>query len=187
MKLSILICSIPERLSQLSKLTEGLTHKDVEVIYLGDNLEMTVGEKRNWLLKISHGDYVVFIDDDDEVSDNYIEKILEATEQETDCVCFGVKIWHRNKWKDVDYSIKYKMDANFGDRFLRMPNHIMAVKRELALDAMFPKMVAYEDAAYAGRLKLKTETKISDVLYLYTPGKSWKRNRHYENWFNRNR
>ena len=37
----------------------------------------TIGEKRNWLLEQAKGEYVVFVDDDDLVTNNYVQSIMK--------------------------------------------------------------------------------------------------------------
>lgn len=80
MKLSILILSIPSRLSNfLPTLLQNLLKQaepfknQVEILTLIDNKVRSIGKKRQNLIDIAEGEYIAFIDDDDRVSDNYIE------------------------------------------------------------------------------------------------------------------
>ena len=43
-----------------------------------DNKKRSVGEKRQDLLNLAKGQYLVFIDDDDRISDDYISSIIQA-------------------------------------------------------------------------------------------------------------
>ena len=79
--LSILIATVPTRTETflpriLAELNRQCHGKDVEVLYLGDFFNMTVGKKRNHLLSISSGLYTTFVDDDDMISENYVDRIL---------------------------------------------------------------------------------------------------------------
>jgi len=164
--LSVLICSLPNRLKNLASITGKI--KGCEVIYLGDNKYMTVGEKRNWLLRIAHGKYVTFVDDDDFISDDYVKEIVEATKSDADVIVFDVACSvNGGKFKPVIYDIAYKRDKNLTDRYLRRPNHLMAVKREIALKTGFPEKSFGEDSEYSLRLKLKTQHRIDKTLYYY--------------------
>jgi hypothetical protein len=93
MKLSILICSVQKRLHKFAQLAEHLEkqaqNKPVEILWLGDNKSMTVGEKRNKLLSLAKGQYVCFVDDDDWVADDYIDELLKGTESGADVICFN--------------------------------------------------------------------------------------------------
>ena len=42
------------------------------------------------MIDLSHGEYVVMVDDDDEVSDDYVEQLLKASMSNADCICFKV-------------------------------------------------------------------------------------------------
>ena len=80
-ELSILICSLEERKEEflsriISILTPQIKDNDVEIVILTDDGEMPIGTKRNLSLDVSNGKYVCFIDDDDIVSDKYVELVL---------------------------------------------------------------------------------------------------------------
>ena len=88
-KLSILIPSLEERRKTLEQLKTELANqigkRNVEVLSLSDNRQMSIGQKRNMLLTQSTGEYVAFVDDDDMVSPDYIEKVLNALTKNPDC------------------------------------------------------------------------------------------------------
>lgn len=175
MKLSILICTVPSRMSTflpalLDKLLPQCTG-DVEVLWLGDNKKRTVGEKRNNLLDLAKGDYVVFVDDDDGITADYVAELLHHIKGGADVINFNVMCSvNGGEYKRVDYDARFKRDSNHKDHYKRIPNHIMCVKRELALKARFPEINMSEDSAYAKKLKLliKTQTFITKPLYYYT-------------------
>jgi GT2 family glycosyltransferase len=128
------------------------------------------------LLERAKGKYVIFIDDDDKVSEDYLYEILEAIKQEPDVISF-------NGWVETNganrESFKISKDLPyitiqdaFGKReHLRYPNHIVPVKREIALLIGFRDMRFAEDFDYAKRLKesglLKKEVYIQKDLYFY--------------------
>ena len=80
-KLSILIPSVPSRKTQMIELLDSLENQllslgrsnDVEILVFYDNKLRTVGAKRNDLLYLAKGEYLAFIDDDDNVSDSYFK------------------------------------------------------------------------------------------------------------------
>jgi hypothetical protein len=75
-QLSILTPAVPSRIFQLQKLCFELEGQikglPVEHLALLDNKRRTVGEKRDALLRAARGRYVAFVDDDDDVSDDYV-------------------------------------------------------------------------------------------------------------------
>jgi hypothetical protein len=44
------------------------------------------------MLYLAKGEYVVFIDDDDEISSDYVTTLLEATRSNADVLCYNVEI-----------------------------------------------------------------------------------------------
>jgi len=173
-KLSILICTLSDRNEKLGTLLEALNKqsedKPVEILYVGDNRTIGVGKKRNDLLRMARGEYISFIDDDDRISDDYIDQILSKIKLGTDCVVFDVEISENGSpYKKVVYDINLDRDLNYPDHYERLPNHLMAVKRDIALKAMFPEIQFAEDAEYAKRLKqlLNSQSRISKTLYYY--------------------
>jgi glycosyltransferase involved in cell wall biosynthesis len=180
--LSILICTIPGRAktflpSILDQLKPQYEHDaTVEVLYLGDNKSMTVGEKRNWLVKMAKGEYVVFVDDDDRIAPDYVTTLLSGITLRQDkgispdAVCFHAEIRLNGGLPvPVYYSAKYGHDQNLPGKYLRIPNHLMCVKRRLALDTPYADISRGEDADYARRLlpKIQIEHLLAKTLYYY--------------------
>jgi len=186
-KLSILICSLRKRrclLERLLKELERQHHKSVEILVEVDNRNISTGAKRNLLLEKAKGDYIAFIDDDDMVSENYIAKILWALQENPDC-CSLEGILFRPKQRFLFYhTIKCKRWHEKDNIYYRTPNHLNAVKRELALQTKFLEINRGEDVDYSTRLRpllktevlrplLKTEAHIEGVLYYYIKDKKW--------------
>lgn len=173
--LSIVIATMPSRKKKFDLLVTDLIFnqaKDFPVSILADDsMSYNIGAKRNKLLHRATGEYVVFIDDDDKISPNYISLVLEACKSGSDCIGISGTIttngqnkrqWHISK----DYGRWY---TGPDGTYFRTPNHISPVKRELALKAGFPEIAFGEDAIYSERLLplLKTETIISQPIYHY--------------------
>lgn len=181
MKLSILVCSthnryktfLPAILDQLFGQYEKLEDskkREVEILTLVDNKTIMLGTKRNNLIEISKGEYLVFVDDDDRLSEDYIESILDATDSCADVITFTVMVsLNGEDPKPCHYSINYQEDYNTPEAYHRLPNHIMAVRRELAEHVWFKPVLYGEDSDYSKRLQpfLKTEYAINKVLYHY--------------------
>lgn len=174
MIISILIATMPSRDRELRRLLNNLRDQcedveEVEII-INSRMNINIGEKRNLLLSEAKGKYIVFIDDDDHVSEDYVSLILAACKSESDCIGISGTIttngknasqWHISK--------QYGRWFQSGTIYYRTPNHISPVKRELALQAGFPEIAFGEDAEYSKRLLplLKTETIIKGNLYHY--------------------
>lgn len=175
-KLSVLIASTEDR----KRMTEhlmltiksqfvALNRHDVEVITDWHPTDC-VGIKRNRLLRWANGDYIVFIDSDDKISPNYIERILSATESNPDCIGInGIITMNNGPQQQWFISKEYGSWYQDGGIYYRTPNHISPVRRELALLAGFPEISFGEDYAYSMALlpHLKSEVLIDDPLYHY--------------------
>lgn len=179
--LSILIPSVHSRRATfLSKSMESLygqleqlpqeQQEQVEILYLVDNKTQYLGQKRNNLIDLAQGEYVVFVDDDDRIVDDYISTLLAATEQNTDIICFQAEVTIDGKDRKIcKYSKEYKQDHNTETEYHRIPNHICCVKRSIAIQVSFPNKIYGEDSEYAKGLLplLQTEHTIPKVLYYY--------------------
>jgi len=181
MKLSILVPSVAERrntflpkcLDMLYGQLESLPieqQKEVEVLFLIDSKERMLGSKRNNLIDISQGEYIVFVDDDDRIEPDYISSLLTGIERNTDVITFLASVsLNGEPAKICHYSNKYAKDYNTTDTYHRLPNHICCVKKEIALKAPFLNIKNGEDSAYSKMLKphLRTQTEINKILYHY--------------------
>ena len=178
-KLSILICHTKDRSVLLNNLLNNLNkqvlNKPVEFL-IDDTDNITIGKKRNILLNKAIGIYTVFIDDDDNVASDYVERILNAIESNPDTVAFYGNYYINGKFiKRFYHSIENKEWSETPDTYLRCPNHLNPIKRELALKVLFPEISFGEDKDFSYRILplLKTEAKLtSDPLYHYYKVKS---------------
>lgn len=180
MTLSILICTLPERKEMFDAIKKKLSNqifdlgvfsKDVEICSI-NNTDMSTGTKRNELLKMSRGKFIVFVDDDDDVSDNYIEKIFFTILKHPYVDCIGIEgiiTTDGEQEKEWLISIECKDWYEENDKYFRTPNHISPILREHALKAKFPDITFGEDREYSKRVLpfLKNEAMIKGCLYHY--------------------
>lgn len=136
------------------------------------SMNCTTGEKRNRLLEKAKGDFIVFIDDDDEVSDDYVESIIQAIDSNPNIDCIGMKGKitfdgaNEKKWIiSTSCGGWYEKD----NMYFRTPNHISPVRRQIALKVKFPKIMIGEDYEYSMGIlpHLKREVLIDKELYHY--------------------
>lgn len=174
MILSVLICSLKDRKESFTfiynKLIEQSKKYDlIEIIYEVDNGEITIGEKRNNLLLKAKGEYICFVDDDDDVSDDYIESIINALKRNPDCI--GIEGILKCKTGDLlfRHSIQFQCWYTGIDAFYRTPNHLNPIKKRIALNVFFPNKNFGEDQHYSDGIKrqLKTEEYINHPIYFY--------------------
>lgn len=173
-RLSICIVSLESRADYLKRLMLKLGPQvtdEVELLLLTDRAHESIGEKRQRLLVQAVGDYVVSVDDDDLVADDYVAAILAATATDPDCVTFNVA--RLIDGKRIGYEIRSIVNDDnydtFGEVMPRRPNHLCPIRRELALQVGFKRMNRGEDWEYAKGIYplLKSEVRINRELYTY--------------------
>lgn len=176
MKLSILICTLPERKHHLDNLMSvlGPQAKEVEVIIDSRPRNIPTGVKRNDMIARARGEWVCFIDDDDWVDPEYVQRILQALESNPDVVTF--KGWMTtNGGSHVDWVIRLgeKYEARQDDdgvtRYYRFPNHLCPIRKSIAVRSQFPAVWQGEDYAWAKSIQsfLKKEVHIDRQIYHY--------------------
>lgn len=183
--LSILIATIEGRKARFFSLMEELDRQRgafppgyVEILSLSDNKEMNLGRKRNLLLEMAAGRYVVFIDDDDWIGPDYVKNILNAiVEEEPDCIGWLIDCEFRDlggglrKTARAICSNRYNgwQENNDGYDITQFIYHKNPVRREIALAVKFPEKNYGEDYPFGVGIKkyLKKETFIDEVMYYY--------------------
>jgi len=179
MKLSILICTIPLRKAMFTALVEGLErqiekenlHGEIEILS-NSRMGISTGKKRNELIKESKGEFIVFIDDDDEVYDWYVKEIYDCLKKNPKIDCVGINgiiSFNGQNEKQWFISKEYGHWYESRDFYYRTPNHISPVRRVIAMEIGFPDVHHGEDFSYSmGILPfLKYEEKIEKPLYHY--------------------
>ena len=179
---SVLIPTIPGREASLQALLQSIREKvarlapslRVEYCIKFDNKELSIGMKREHLLQEARGKYMAFIDDDDNITDAYIED-LAATIQ-------GQYSVMRLRGQMADYTFTHSLDIPLNGMmavngvFVRPPNHLNPMMTDVAKLIHFKDGTRGEDLDWTLRLarsKLLTREYQSDadrIHYLYNMG-----------------
>jgi len=178
--LTILVPTLYSREHYFSRLYSRLLPQtasgDVVIMRLVDDGDETIGRKRHRLVESARTPYVCFIDDDDDVPDDYGAVMCDAIRRGADVVgfhlrqtmdgvlsCYAVHSVDAEKWKP------HTADGIRVHR--RTPNHLNPVRREMALAVGFRSWNFGEDADYAKRLRrafpTMREVFIDRVMYEY--------------------
>lgn len=179
-RLSILMCTVPEPFRDrefFNYISQNILSQaggtPVQFLYLGDNRSITIGEKRNILMNASKADYLTFVDDDDQISEDYVETILHALDG-SDCIAIGVQQTKDNQNEALydyspDHGRNYNTRINGRRIYHRIPDHLCVWKREIALRCAFPNKSISEDHEWAECQLAKGYTfkKIDKVIYHY--------------------
>lgn len=172
----ILICTLPERAAKLRRLTSTLDkqiikHPTVSYKIHDAGRSLTTGAKRNQLIEQSQSDYFSFCDDDDLVSDHYVNSIMNAIATGPDVITFNGYMT-TNGFDRRNFTIK--LGSKYEERdghYYRFPNHLCAFKRDKVRHIKFPNQHIQEDWIWAKEINdrklLKTEVHVDSDLYWY--------------------
>ena len=187
---SVLILGIPERwigIGRLLKKLESQIKKDnlsgkVEILCLLDNKIQTIAEKRNCLLKQAKGRYLAFLDDDDDISDQYFHSICSSIIENKDVDVISFKQFCRINGKKLLVSFNLNnphegltlLNQEEYKPIKRPPYHICVWKTDLAQSEEFKQVYAEngqscEDIDWCMRLypKCRSSFQIDSFLHFY--------------------
>jgi hypothetical protein len=174
MKLSILTPAIPERIAQAVELSAKIQAQagsgHVEHLIFCDNRMRSIGAKRQALVDIARGDYVAFCDDDDDISEDYIPSILEATMAGPDVITFHQRAIWLGRETEVHFGLN-NSDGPFvlGGITMRAPWHVCAWRRSVVAGCLFGESNYGEDLEWClqARRRVKTAIHIPRILHTY--------------------
>jgi len=172
-KLSILIPTLSSRWEVLKELIDELNYqiqsKPVQILWIGDNRSMTIGEKRNELLQMAKGDWIAFIDDDDKISINYIKVLLNAIEDNPNKTVITFRGTQNTDGKldlpfryNVNYGRNYKSFIDGARWKLMLPDHLCCWNKS-KITIPFPNKSLGEDHEWARKMAF-TYTEEDQVL-----------------------
>ena len=178
-KLSILVPTVPNRIDNYylrlmsDLIRQTAPYPDIELIALFDNKKRSIGKKRDEMLGLAQGEYLVFIDDDDRVSPDYVKDIMTTLYEnpDTDCVVFDC-ICKVNSGPDklCKYGIEFEYGDILGGKEWRgKPAHTMVYKSSIAKRHPFTDIGRGEDFDWVKRAcqDIRIQTRIDKVLYYY--------------------
>ena len=179
---SVLIPTIVGREASLQSLLNSIRDKvsriapDLRVEYKLelDNREMSVGLKREKLLQSAKGKYMSFIDDDDDITDAYVEDLVAMIRGEYQVMRLRGRInpytfTHSTENQLTDFMAR-------GEVFLRPPNHLNPMMTDVAKLIHFGDATRGEDLdwtirlARAGYLTREYRSDSNRIHYIYNLG-----------------
>lgn len=154
------------------------TYTECEIVTYKDDKTITIGEKREWLYQKAKCTYSWMIDDDDSISANAIQLILEAIKNNpgVDCITFEEAINIDGKIEKSNHSLTYGDWEGQGGgelwdgfHYHRTPFFKSVIKTEIARSVPIPHIRFGEDHQWAQALKphLKSEIHINQEIYKY--------------------
>lgn len=181
MLLSVLIPSIPSRFAMaqalIQKLEAQIGDEPVQILMMLDNKKISIGEKRDKLNQAGSGRFLSVCDDDDDVSSDYISRLLTAIRENpnADCISFVQRACINGHWLTVRFGLgneneqlditKHGITADLH----RPPYHVCAWRRTLAQKFHYSYKNYGEDFDFIKQLlpEAKIEIHIPHVIQYY--------------------
>ena len=175
---SVLIPTIPGRELKLQTLVASIRDKvlriapeiRLEICLDFDNKESSIGTKRQRLLDRAQGKYLCFIDDDDEISDAYVEDVLEMIRGNFHTMRLRGRMGQYTFVHST--SVKLTDPMATAELFQRPPNHLNPMLADIAKLIRFKNVTYGEDLDWTISLCrtgfLQTEYRSEDrIHYIY--------------------
>lgn len=186
-KLTIGIPSLPNRTRMYLEpfyarlISQIGNQKDIEVLTIMDNKTMTIGRKRSCLFHIAQGKYTCIIDDDDDVTIDFVQTMREkiTDDLDVDVICYNQDANIDGKSWTIRTSLKHNQQFPFDQLVVdtsgnpipcnRPPWHWCAWKTDFAKKIPFGDSNTQEDTIFVldAISKAKTELVIDKVLCKY--------------------
>lgn len=126
---------------------------EVSVLLDRDDAVMPVGMKRNRLLMAASADFTSFVDDDDAVAPDYVERVMDVIRPDVQYVGFGVRLTVDGvEQKPVYHSLRYPEWSEDEHGYYRGISHLNPLRRSLALLGLPFQPGFGEDKAWADRV-----------------------------------
>jgi len=174
MILSILTPTIPGREKQLQtlqqKIEEQIGGRGVEHLILSDNRKRSIGAKRQALVNIARGQYIAFVDDDDDIADSYVAELLTAAASGADVITFLQGAIYNGKQSVVDFQLG-QGDHSFVPAGItnRDAWHVNAWRRNRVAHCQFGESNYGEDLTWCQQARRMAETTvhIQKIIHFY--------------------
>lgn len=153
----------------------------VEILKDNSPIGVSIGTKRNNLLKAASGEWSAFVDSDDMVSADYLKILLcniDTIRSYVNCFSLkGIMTTDGNSPEIFEHSVKYNEwqtneNAQNGQvKYERYINHLNCIRTRIARQFQYPEINMGEDHQYSKLLQqsgtLTNEGYIEEVLYYY--------------------
>ena len=137
---------------------------------------ITVGKKREYLVKSAQGKYLCFLDDDDTIPNNYVEVLLRLCMLDQDICTFRSIFKCDFYWSIIDMSIHHpENEQATPERIVkRKAWHICPVRSEFAKKYDFEDINNAEDWRWFEQVltQVTSEAKCDMVLHQYNHSSS---------------
>lgn len=188
--LSILIPTIEKRERYYNELVSNLMaqieycntyHSSLgKVQIISDNSKpfleggLSIGKKREKLLRKVTTKYFCFLDDDDKVAPNYVEVLLRMCNENMDCCTFNALFTNDDYWTIINMNLEnINEEARPGIIVKRTLWHVCPIKTDLTIGVDFNDINHNEDWTFIEKIlpQVKSQTHTDIILYNYIHSK----------------
>ena len=166
---------------QASRLNDERGVPVVEVLSIIDNGSLSVGEKMNRLYEMSCGAYVAGVGDDDQISPDYVKKLVSTIEENpgVDLVSFNHHYYVNGTHNALTVVSMGHRDSQVEGLHHRKPTPKCAIRADICRAFVCPKISDKEDQAMSEWLvgRLETEATIEEPIYTHDwdrKNKTWR-------------
>lgn len=156
MKWSILVATLARRHDKFLRLLHGLVPQmgpGVELVAYRNHGDLTLGEIRQALVEAAAGEYLCFVDDDDQPAHDYVPTILPLLDG-VDYVGFRMQAYIDGQpLKPTFHSLQYNEWTEGPTAYFRDVSHLNPVRSELARKADFRATDPPEDVSWADQMR----------------------------------
>jgi glycosyltransferase involved in cell wall biosynthesis len=151
----VLIPTMPQRKTMLANLLavlESQFAKWPQATFSLDDGAGSIGVKRQRMLDNSKAKYVAFVDDDDMVAPDYLDRIMPCLTSGPDVVGITMHVtmdgqpWHPSPI--FRHSLRFKENKTWQGND-RTPHHLCPMRRDIAVRSRFPDLMWGEDYNFA--------------------------------------
>jgi glycosyltransferase involved in cell wall biosynthesis len=186
MILSIIMISIPERAERFNALKKKVSKQITKIHEYHPTLGSveivpvispkfadgggSIGYKRQLGLLAAKGEYVCWLDDDDDISPDYVETLVRLCNKGADVCTFNNVSKFDNFWMVVKMHFKTKHDQQAKPGIInRRPYHVCAFRRGVLDGVVFPDTNWDEDTGFIGQAlkNCKTFAHSDAILHEY--------------------
>lgn len=189
---SVMIASVGARNAELARMLDALAaqieswHGLVEVVVYWDNFESGLGAARQALLDDARGEWVSFVDDDDELPSYFVDNVMvPLLVSKPDYIGWRMQLFIAGKAQKPTYhSLRYDRWWDDARGYYRHVSHLNPIRAELARLGRFDRNVP-EDVDWAQQVHAALPADVREVtlpddepmyLYRYDPAASlWSR------------
>jgi glycosyltransferase involved in cell wall biosynthesis len=147
-------------------------YSNIEILCLVDNKKMSIGKKRQSLLEIARGDWLFFIDDDDDISSDFFDQVVNAIKTHpADVITFNQGCSVNGHKFVVNFGMNNPVESYSPNKnyILRPPFHMCLWHKDIVKKSTFKDKSYGEDYDWCAGMypHVKSETHIDKILHLY--------------------